>query len=87
MTVRKNGDWLAAKVGGQLLMMSATKGNYIGLNEVGTRIWELLEEPLEVEAICARLQEEYDISAETCRLEVEIFLKKAAEHGAVILDS
>ena len=47
MMVRKQGDWLAAKVGDELVMMSAEKGNYIGLSEVGARIWELIEEPLE----------------------------------------
>ncbi len=47
MMVRKQGDWLAAKVGDELVMMSAEKGNYIGLSEVGARIWELIETPQE----------------------------------------
>ena len=44
MMVRKQGDWLSAKVGDELVMMSAEKGNYIGLSEVGARIWELIED-------------------------------------------
>ena len=28
MMVRKQGDWLAAKVGDELVMMSAEKGNF-----------------------------------------------------------
>jgi hypothetical protein len=35
MPVRKQGDWPAAEVGDELVMMSAEKGNYIGLSEVG----------------------------------------------------
>ena len=49
MLVRKQGDWLAAKVGDELVMMSAEKGNYIGLSEVGARIWELIETPQDVD--------------------------------------
>ena len=37
MMVRKQGDWLAAKVGDELVMMSAEKGNYIGLSARSAR--------------------------------------------------
>ncbi len=86
MVVRKQGDWLAAKVGDELVMMSAEKGNYIGLSEVGARIWELIEAPQELDVVCARLQEEYEITPETCRTEVESFLNELVKHGAVALD-
>jgi len=86
MIVRKQGDWLAAKVGEELVMMSAEKGNYIGLSEVGARIWELIDTPQELDAVCAQLQSEYDVTAETCRAEVESFLNELVEHGAVALD-
>jgi hypothetical protein len=87
MMVRKQGDWLAAKVGDELVMMSAEKGNYIGLSEVGARIWELIETPQELDAICTQLQEEYyDVTPEACRAEVETFLNELMKHGAIALD-
>ncbi|HZD91598.1 MAG TPA: PqqD family peptide modification chaperone [Pseudolabrys sp.] len=86
MVVRKQGDWLAAKVGDELVMMSAEKGNYIGLSEVGARIWEMIETPCDVEAVCAQLQSEYDVAPETCRAEVEDFLNELVSHGAVAID-
>ena len=84
--VRKQGDWLAAKVGDELVMMSAEKGNYLGLTEVGARIWEIIETPLDVDDVCARLLTEYDVTPETCRAEVESFLNELVPHGAVALD-
>ncbi len=86
MIVRKQGDWLAAKVGDELVMMSAEKGNYLGLSEVGARIWELIETPQELETICAQLQTEYEDGADTCRAEVETFLNDLVTHGAIALD-
>jgi hypothetical protein len=86
MIVCKQGDWLAAKVGDELVMMSAEKGNYIGLSEVGARIWELIESPQDVDAICARLQDEFDVPAEICRTDVETFLNELIQHGAIALD-
>jgi hypothetical protein len=86
MVVRKQGDWLTAKVGDELVMMSAERGNYIALSEVGARIWELIETPQDVEAVCVRLQDEYEVAPDTCRAEVESFLNELVQHGAVAFD-
>lgn len=86
MMVRKQGDWLSAKVGDELVMMSAEKGNYIGLSEVGARIWELIETPQDLDAVCAQLQNEYEVVPEVCRAEVETFLNELLKHGAVAFD-
>jgi hypothetical protein len=86
MQVRRQGDWLSAKVGDELVMMSAEKGNYIGLSEVGARIWDLIETPQPLDIVVARLQEEYDVPPETCRAEVDTFLKELSTYGAVALD-
>lgn len=88
MIVQRKGDWLSAKVGDELVMMSAAKGNYLGLSEVGARIWELIETRTPVEDICARLQAEFEVSAEVCRTEVEAFLHElAANYGAVSVEA
>ena len=84
--IHRKGDWLAAKVGNELVMMSAAKGNYIGLSEVGARIWELIEQPRSLDEVCARLVEEYDVAPDVCRGEVELFLRELMNHGAIALD-
>ena len=84
--ISRHGDWLSAKVGDELVMMSAEKGNYIGLSEVGARIWEIIETPIEFDTVCVRLQDEYEVTAETCHAEVETFLNELVKHGAVALD-
>ncbi len=87
MIVQRQGDWLSAKVGDELVMMSAAKGNYVGLSEVGARIWEIIETRTPVETICARLLTEFEVSPETCRAEVEAFLNELQAHGAVALEA
>ncbi len=86
MIVRRQGEWLTAKVGDELVLMSTERVNYVGLNEVGLRIWELIETPQEIDAVCARLLKEYDISPEVCRAEVNAFLAELVQHGAAALD-
>jgi hypothetical protein len=86
MMVRRQGDWLVAKVGDELVMMSAEKGNYIGLSEIGSRIWELVETPQEIDALCDQLQNEYDVTPDACRADIDAFLNELVKHGAIALN-
>jgi hypothetical protein len=86
MMIHRDGDWLAAKVGDELVMMSAAQGNYIGLSAVGARIWELIETPHTVESLCAALVAEYDVDPATCRAEVDSFLATLGQHNAIRID-
>jgi hypothetical protein len=84
--IYRDGDWLAAKVGDEMVMMSATKGNYIGLSPVGARIWELLETPRSMESLCGALIGEYDVDPATCRAEVDSFIATLSQQQAVRID-
>ncbi len=87
MLVRRQGDWLSAQVGDEIVMMSAEKGNYIGLNAVGARIWELISSPTPVDEICVRLLEEFDVAPDVCRTEVAAFLDELKARGAIDVDA
>ena len=81
--IERKGDWLSARVGDEIMMMSAEHGKYIGVNEVGARIWELIETPSEAATVYAELQREFDVSPEDCEAEVNSFLAEMEKHGAV----
>ena len=46
----------------------------------------LIEQPRSPGEICEQLQLEFDVSAETCRAEVDDFLGELARQGAVVLE-
>jgi hypothetical protein len=85
--IHREQDWLAAQVGDELVMMSATKGNYLALSEVGARIWQLIEQPKDLDSLCETLLAEYDVGPETCRAEVQAFVTTLAEHKAIRIDT
>lgn len=85
MLLEKQGDWISARVGDEIVMMSAEQGKYVGLNDVGARIWELIDEPRSVESLCAQLVEEFDVTDETCRAEVADFVDKLRDYHAIRL--
>jgi hypothetical protein len=83
MLIAREGDWLSATIGEEVVMMSATSGEYIGLNSVGSRIWELIEQPRDIGELCTCLEAEFDIAPADCAREVEGFLTELEQHRAI----
>lgn len=76
-------DVLASIVEGELVMMNIQSDSFYGANAVGTRIWELLEQPLTVAQLCSLLQEEFDVDDQTCQQDVLPFIQKIIDEKLV----
>ncbi len=66
------------------VMMHLEKGKYYGLNPVGKRIWDLIEQPKSFEEITTTLLKEFDVSKEQCEQEVQAFMEKALQNEIII---
>jgi hypothetical protein len=83
-TVSRAGETLYARAGtDEAVMMSVAAGRYYGLNAVALRIWELLERPMTIAWLCARLCEEFEVDARTCETEVLNFVNELVGNGIV----
>ena len=52
---------LIADVQGESVILQIETGQYFGLNEVATRIWQIIQEPVCVESMLGILESEYDV--------------------------
>lgn len=80
-SIRRADDVFASSMDDTLLMMSISRGQYYGLNGVGPRIWQLLEQPVTEDDIVQHLLQEYAVDEATCRREVTGFLAGLRERG------
>lgn len=74
---------LASAVGAEMVMMDIDVGKYYGFNDVGTRIWDLLETSCSIQFICEQLLQEFDVEPETCEQEVISFIENLLEFKIV----
>jgi hypothetical protein len=75
--------FLANSLGDETVMMNLESGDYLGVNSVGTDIWNLLNEPIAVAELIKKILEMYDVSEEKCSAEVNTFLTNALEQGMI----
>ena len=74
--VSKNIEIDDTDIDGEKVMMNLDKGQYFMMNEVGSRIWELIEEPKSVNTVISSLLSEYEVDKDVCENTVKDFLYK-----------
>jgi hypothetical protein len=67
----------------ELVMMDPVQGKYFSLNPVATRIWDLLEKPLDMDGICRVLMEEFEVDESRCRDEVSEHVDEMVRMGLI----
>lgn len=83
--ISKTEEVVLAELDGKVVMMSIANGQYYGLDEVGSIIWEMMSEPVQVKNIVARLMQEYDVTQEECEKDIMVFLEKLYEKKLIVL--
>jgi hypothetical protein len=73
--VKRNPEMVSGNMDGEVVMLSLQRGEYFGLDKVGSRIWELLEHSTSVGTIKAALLEEYEVDEPTCEKDLIEFLE------------
>jgi hypothetical protein len=61
---------------GEKVMMNLETGQYFVLNDVGSRIWELIESPIMINEVINSMLKEYDIDSNSCETAVMEFLSR-----------
>jgi len=74
---------MQARLDDELVMMSVERGSYYGLDPVGSKIWELLEEPLTVSELVSKLVDIYDVDQSVCERETIEFLESMQDEKLV----
>jgi hypothetical protein len=88
-TVTERSTVVAAKhqvssdLGEEVAILELGAGMYYGLNEVGARLWELVQEPRKVEEIQAVILDEYEVAPASGKRDVLALLQQLADSRLV----
>ena len=81
MLIARNPQVCAAELDGEICLFEPVKAEYFNLNGTGSAIWNLLEQPADVEQLLTELLDLYDVDSSTCRRETEAFIAEALKRG------
>ena len=81
--IRAVTDQVSCDVGDEAVILHLKSGEYFGLDAVGARVWNLIQEPRTVNDIQDVLLDEYDVERERCERDLLDLLNKMAEKGLI----
>jgi hypothetical protein len=82
----QSGKALSSVIDGEAVLIGVETGRYYGLDQVGTAIWNRIEQPCSFDALCASLAEEFDGDPALIEDETRVFLTQLAERDLVSAD-
>jgi len=63
-------DQLSCDLAGEAAILDVKSGTYYGLNAIGARIWNLIQNPKQVKEVLGVLLAEYDVETDRCEKEL-----------------
>ena len=78
-------DQVSCRLDEETVLLELRNGTYYGLNSVGTVIWEMIQQPRSIEAVCSAVLEQYSVDAEICKRDVLRVIEELQGAGLVDL--
>ncbi len=76
-------DQVSADLSGEAAILNLKNGIYYGLDNVGARIWSLVQEPRAVSEIRDTIVQEYDVGPERCETDLIALLEELLSKGLI----
>ncbi|MBE9537742.1 MAG: PqqD family protein [Proteobacteria bacterium] len=86
-TIALSPDVISQEVSGETVLLDLESENYFGLDEVGTRIWQLIKETNDLNAIFNTLLEEYEVTEERLQQDITVLLTEIEGLGLITLQA
>lgn len=79
MLIRANRDVVFCELSGELALLDLRSNTYYGLNKVGARVWEMIQEPRSLAELCEAVVQRYDVDPARCRSDIEALVRQLAD--------
>jgi hypothetical protein len=76
---------LFQEVSGESVLLDLASEQYFGLDEVGTRVWQLLGESRRLDEVYERLLREYEVEPDALTCDLWELLEALAEAGLIVM--
>lgn len=78
---------MSQEVSGETVLLDLQSESYFGLDEVGTRIWQLLQEHGDLQKVFDILREEYDVDEKQLEKDLGELLVKLTDEGLITVEN
>ena len=74
--VAQTKELVSSDLDGETVLLSIESGKYYNMDPIGSRIWELIKDPMSVSQLIDILLDEFNVDRKQCEQEVLTFLNR-----------
>ncbi len=82
-SIKASPEVMSQEVSGETVLLDLASESYFGLDEVGTRVWQLLQEGGSLQRVFDTMLKEYEVEPEQLTADLDELLTKLSESGLV----
>ena len=82
-TIVRSSDQVSTDLGKEVFILGLGSSEYYSLEEVGARIWEIIQEPKTVKEILDSILNDYAVEPEICGSDLLAVLQEMADEGLI----
>lgn len=82
-TIVVSSNQVSSELAGQAVILNIDRGIYFGLDEIGARVWNLIQKPQKVSAVRDALVQEYEVTPQCCEQDLLSLVGNLADEGLV----
>jgi coenzyme PQQ synthesis protein D (PqqD) len=86
MHISVSPDALFQELDGETVLLNLHDESYYGLDDVGTRVWQLLSEHGNMDQVIAAMLNEYEVDEAILRRDIERLIAELAQCGLVTIE-
>lgn len=79
--VKRSAGLMSASIDDEIVILNPSRDNYIGLDEIGRRVWELLSEPILLGDLSHQVVREYHGNPQQISADLMAFLQELHSEG------
>ena len=83
--IQADRESIASEMQDEVAILDPRSGMYFGLDQVGSTIWKLIQQPIRVKDIQDAIMEEYDVARNQCEKDLYFVLKEMSDHRLVVI--
>jgi len=73
--LKASANQVSSELSGDVIILNIKSGKYFGLDNVGARVWSILQKPAKVKDIINFIDSEYDVRADQCERDMMALLE------------
>jgi Coenzyme PQQ synthesis protein D (PqqD) len=85
--IKASSEQISSDLGGEAVILNLKSGVYHGLNEVGARVWNLIQNSCTVSEIKQTLLEEYEVEIEQCHNDLMALLAELLTAELIVINN